>query len=298
MPRWIRKYSKHYLMLLPFFVLYSIFFIYPAISGVYISFNQWDSVHPPEWVGLDNYETIITSQAFSIAAVNLIKYVGIAIPVGVILAFGIAVLVDSYKDSAWGRIFRSAYFLPVMIPLFLTASIWKWLYSPDVGFINTALGWLGIGHVRWLSDPKVMIFSLVIVDAWSSVGFNMLILLGGMKNIPKEYYDSAKIDGANKLQEIIYIMIPQLEPMFFLVIVYGFISALQVFDVPWILTQSTFDTYGGQQYGLLFPVMAMMGRAFNNLKFGSATAYGLLLMLFILVLTLIQFSLRRRQTSE
>jgi multiple sugar transport system permease protein len=143
-----------------------------------------------------------------------------------------------------------------------------------------------------------MLYSLIIVDAWASVGFNMLLLLGGMKNIPSDYYDAAKIDGANKFQEIIYVMIPQLEPIIFLVIVYGVISALQVFDVPWILTQSSFDTYGGQEYGMLFPVMAMMGKAFNGLKFGYATAYGLILMLFILALTLIQFLLRRRQASE
>ena len=298
MLRWLRKYTKHYLMLSPFFILYSIFFLYPAISGVYISFNQWDSVHPPEWIGIANYTNILTSGPFAIASLNLIKYVCIAIPLGVLLAFGLAVLVDSYKESTWGKIFRSAYFIPVMVPIFLTASIWKWLYSPDVGFINTALGWIGIGHVSWLTDPKVMLYSLIIVDAWASVGFNMLILLGGMKNIPSEYYDAAKIDGANKFQEIIYIMIPQLEPMFFLVITYGFISALQVFDVPWILTQSTFDTYGGQQYGLLFPVMAMMGRAFNNLRFGYAAAYGLILMVFILAVTLVQFSTRRRQASE
>jgi multiple sugar transport system permease protein len=298
MQRWIKKYTKHYLMILPFFALYSIFFIWPAIWGIYISFNRWDSVHAPHWIGLANYASILSSPAFKIAFTNLLKYVAIAIPLGVVLAFALAVLVDSYKEGIWGKIFRSAYFIPVMIPLFLTASIWKWLYSPDVGFLNTLLGILHMGHVRWLSDPKVMIYSLVIVDAWASVGFNMLILLGGMKNIPSEYYDAAKIDGANKFQEIIYVMIPQLEPVLFLVIVYGFISALQVFDIPWILTQSTFDTYGGQQYGLLFPVMAMMAGAFNNLKFGYASAYGLLLMLFILILTLFQFSLRRRQAYE
>lgn len=298
MQKWMRKYSKHYLMLLPFFLLYSIFFLYPIIFGLYVSFFNWDSIHKAIPVGFRNYYSIVISQPFALAFTNLIKYVCIAIPLGVVLAFGVAVLVDSYKESIWGKIFRSAYFIPVMVPLFLTASIWKWLYSPDVGFINTALGWFGVGHVHWLDDPNVMIYSLIIVDAWASVGFNMLLLLGGMKNIPAEFYDAAKVDGANKWQEIIYIMIPQLEPMFFLVIVYGFISALQVFDVPWILTQSTFDSYGGTQYGLLFPVMAMMGRAFNNLRFGYAAAYGVILMLFILVLTLIQFSLRRRQAAE
>ena len=295
---WIRKYSKHYLMLLPFFLLYSIFFIYPIISGIYISFFKWDSVNPPVWVGLENYSKTITSSSFATVSVNLLKYVAVAIPLGVVLAFGIAILVDSYKNSFWGNIFRSAYFIPVMVPLFLTASIWRWIFSPEVGLLNTALGWLGIGPFFWLTDPNVMIISVIIVDAWAFVGFNMLLLLGGMKNIPSEYYDAAKIDGANKFQEIFYITIPQLEPIFFLVIVYGFISALQIFDIPWILTHSKFDSYGGPQQGMAFPVMAMMVTAFNSLKFGRAAAYGLILMLFILVFTLISFAIRRRQESE
>ncbi len=103
MLRWIRKYNKHYLMLLPFFVFYSIFFLYPAISGVFISFTNWDSIHPPKWVGLDNYANIVTSPAFAIAAINLIKYVCIAIPLGITLAFCVAVLVDSYKEFRLGE---------------------------------------------------------------------------------------------------------------------------------------------------------------------------------------------------
>ena len=298
MQKWIRKNSKHYLMLLPFFSLYAIFFIYPVFSGIYISFFNWDSVHPPVWVGLENYRSTLTSPSFATSSLNLLKYVVMTIPLGIFLAFCIAILVDSYKESIWGKIFRSAYFIPVMVPLFLTASIWRWMYSPEVGILNTVLGWVGLGPYLWLTDPSVMIISAVLVDIWSSVGFNMLLFLGGLKNIPSEYYDAAKMDGANKLQEIFFITIPQLEPILFLVIVYGFISALQVFDIPWILTHSKFDSYGGPHLGMAFPVMAMMVKAFNSLKFGAAAAYGLILMLFILILTLFQFAIRRRQESE
>jgi multiple sugar transport system permease protein len=296
MQRWIRKNSKHYLMLLPFFGLYILFFIYPTFSGIVVSFHEWDGVHQPEYLGIENYLSIIASPNFTKSFGNLIKYVGITIPINMIVAFALAVLVDSFKDP-WAKIFRSMYFVPVMMPLFLSASIWRWLYSPDVGFINTMFGWFGIPNVGWLTDPDTMIYSLIIVDVWASAGFNMLILLGGMKNIPRELYDAAKVDGANKIQEIIHITIPQLEPIFFFVITYGFISALQVFDVPWILTASKYSNYGGRQQALLFPVMAMMGRAFGSLKFGQATAYGLILMFFIMLLTIVQFAMRKR-TNE
>ena len=282
-------------MLLPFFFFFAVFFLYPIVFGIRISFYEWDSVHTPQPVGLENYAKVVASRGFLKSFENLLKYVSVTIPINVVVAFSLAVLVNSFKGF-WMKLFRSGYFLPTLLPLFLAASVWRWLYAPDVGFINTILGRFGIGEVKWLTDPKVMIFSLVIVDVWISAGFNMIILLAGMNDIPQEYYDAAKVDGASKFQEIIYITIPQLEPVLFLVITYGFISALQVFDAPWILTGSTFISYGGLRQGLLFPVMDMMGTAFNGLRFGRAAAYGVILAVFILFVTLLQFVLRKRQS--
>ena len=189
-------------MILPFFALFSIFFIFPIIWGFFISFNKWDSVHPPTFVGFNNYINVISSSGFTIAFTNLFKYVFLTLPLNIIVAFGFALLINSFK-GVWSNIFRSAYFLPTMMPLFLAASIWRWLYAPEVGFINTILGRFGIAEIGFLTDPRVMIISLVIVDIWISSGFNMIILLTGMKNIPEDYYDAAKVDGANKFQEII-----------------------------------------------------------------------------------------------
>lgn len=293
MHQWLAKNIKHYFMLAPFFILFAVFFIYPILSGFYISFNKWDSVHPATFVGLSNYINVFKSSNFSKSFLNLFKYVALTIPINIVVAFSLALLVNSFK-GVWSNIFRSAYFLPTMMPLFLAASIWRWLYAPDVGFINVILGKLGADSVGWLTDPKIMIFSLIIVDVWISAGFNMIILLTGLKNIPDVYYDAAKVDGANKLQEIFYITIPQLEPVLFLVIVYGFISALQVFDAPWLLTTSSYTAYGGRSQALMFPVMDLMGRAFSGLKFGTASAYGFILTAFILVLTMIQFAIRKR----
>jgi multiple sugar transport system permease protein len=293
---WIKKNYHHYLMLLPFFLLFAVFFLYPILFGVRISFSKWDSIHDPVFLGLENYQKIVSSPNFKKGFTNLLKYVSITVPINIVVAFWLAVLVNSYKGF-WTRFFRGAYFLPTLIPLFLAASIWRWLFAADVGFINNMLGWFGIEQIFWLTDPKVMIFSLIIVDVWISSGFNMLIILSGLKNIPQEFYDAAKVDGASKFQEIIYITIPQLEPVLFLVITYGFISALQVFDAPWIMTASSYVEYGGRMKALLFPVMDMMGIAFNNLRFGRAAAYGLILTIFIFLITLFQFVIRRRQST-
>jgi multiple sugar transport system permease protein len=293
MKHWVRNNLRHFAMLTPFFFFFSIFFLYPIVRGFYISFFRWDAVHPAVFVGLDNYISVANSSYFVTAMLNLLKYVSITVPVGILLSFLVALLVDSFNGIPSG-FFRSAYFVPTMIPLFLAASVWRWMYTPEIGIINNGLNWLHIAPVNWLTDPKVMIFSQVIVDNWRSIGFNMVILLAGLKNIPGDYYDAARVDGANKFQEVIYITIPMLRPVLFFTIVYGFISALQVFDAPWLLTASQFSSYGGRLKGLLFPVMDMMGRAFGTLKFGHATAYGFILMLMILIITGILFWVQRK----
>lgn len=293
MKYWYRKFLKHYLMLLPFFFFFALFFLYPIINGLNISFYKWDSVNPAIFVGLQNYVNLIKSRDFIISFTNILKYVSITVPVGITVAFLLALFVNNLKGFL-SNFFRSAYFVPTMMPLFLAASIWRWMYAPEVGIINTAITALGLQSVNWLKNPAVMIYALIVVDVWRSAGWNMVILLAGLKNIPSDYYDAAKVDGANKWQEMIFVTIPLLEPVLFFVIAQGFIFALQVFDAPWLLTLSTTQGYGGRLKALLFPVMDMFGRAFGVYKFGEASAYGFLLTILIIIITSILFLLRRK----
>lgn len=289
----IKRNLKHYLMLMPFFFLFSVFFLYPIGKGFFTSFYKWDVIHTPEFVGLKNYIDIIHSNDFVHAITNLLKYVSITVPIGILVAFLLALFVNSLHGF-WEKFFRSAYFVPTMIPIFLTASIFRWMYMPGAGLINTGLAFLGIPSINWTTNPTAMIFSLIILDVWRSAGFNMVILLAGLKNIPSEYYDAARVDGANSFQEIIYITIPQIEPVLFFTITYGFISALQAFDAPWLLTVSNNISFGGHSGGLIFPVMDLMSRAFGGLKFGQSSAYGFILTIIIVVITVIFFAIQRK----
>jgi multiple sugar transport system permease protein len=293
MKHWSRKYLKHYLMLLPFIFFFSIFFLFPILRGLIISFYSWDSVNPAIFVQFKNYENLVQSRDFIISFTNILKYISVTVPVGITVAFALALFVNNLKGSL-SNFFRSAYFVPTMMPLFLAASVWRWMYAPEVGIINIAITALGGESVNWLKNPSVMIFALIAVDVWRSAGWNMVILLAGLKNIPNDYYDAARVDGANKWQEMIYITIPLLEPVLFFVIAQGFIFALQVFDAPWLLTLSTTQGYGGRLKALLFPVMDMFGRAFGVYKFGEASAYGFLLTILIIIITTILFMLRRK----
>lgn len=296
MKNWVRKNLKHYMMLLPFFFFFILFFLYPIVRGFVISLYKWDGVNPGLFVGFNNYANLVKSRDFVISFTNIIKYISITVPVGITVAFLLALFVNNLKGF-WANFFRSAYFIPTMMPLFLAASIWRWMYAPEVGLINRLIGLFGFASVNWLKDPAVMIYALIVVDVWRSAGWNMVILLAGLKNIPEDYYDAARVDGANKWQEVIYITIPQLEPVLFFVITQGFIFALQVFDAPWLLTLSTTQGYGGRLKALLFPVMDMFGRAFGVIKFGEASAYGFLLTTLIVMVTGILFILRRKDTQ-
>jgi multiple sugar transport system permease protein len=169
------------------------------------------------------------------------------------------------------------------------------MYAPGVGLINLLAGWLGIGPYRFLIDTHIMLYSLIAVDVWVSAGFNMIILLAGLKEIPIEQYEAARIDGAGRLAEIRYVTIPGLRPVFLFVIAYGFISALQVFDIPWLITASSFESYGGRSGALLFPVMDMMGEGFGSLHFGRAAAYGFILAGVIVVVTSAIYAMQRRE---
>lgn len=289
--------ARHYLMILPFMAVFSVFFLYPIISGFGYSFMEWNGPYDRSFVGFENYREILNSRSMRTAMTNLLQYVAITVPLGITVAFSLALLVDHF-EGFWSNFFRSAFFLPVMLPLFLAATIWRWMYAPNFGLINMIIGWFGFGPVNFLNDPDTMLYALIATDIWVSAGFNMVILLAGLKNIPKHYYEAAKLDGANKLQEIVYITIPAIRPVLLFSITYGFISALQVFDSPWILTGSSFADYGGRQNALLFPVMDMMGKAFGSIAFGEATAFGFLLTLLIMMFTLATYAFARGDSDK
>lgn len=292
-----RRLLPHYAMVLPFALLFAAFFLYPIISGFYYSFHEWNAATEPHFIGLANYEAVLKSRDFSRAMTNLGLYITITVPLGIAVALALALLVDSFTGF-WANFFRSAFFLPVVLPAFLAATIWRWMYAPNFGLVNMILGWFGVPSINFLNDTSTMLYALIAVDVWVSAGFNMVILLAGLKNIPQDLYEAARLDGASRLQQVRYVTIPMLAPILFFVFTYGFISALQVFDVPWLLTGSSFTAYGGRRSALMFPVMDMMGRAFGAVRFGEATAYGFILTFVIILFTALMFGLRAWRTPK
>ncbi len=280
-------------MLAPFVALYAVFVLGPIVASVALSFTHWNGVGSPEPVGIDNYANTLASPALVKAFGNLVLYVGLTVPVGILVALGLALLVDRITGR-WSSLFRSVLFFPFVVPFFLTAAIWRWMFTPGFGLVDQMLGTVGIDTGGWLTTGPLMIPALVIVDTWHSAGFNMMLLLTGLKAVPRDVIDAARVDGAGSVAELRYVVLPHLFPVLFVVIVNAVISALQVFDLPWLLTQSSFTQgVGGPGRGLLFPVMQMAAQGLGTLHFGEASVIAVVLLGLIVVVTAAMFWLRR-----
>jgi multiple sugar transport system permease protein len=291
----IKRNTKHYLMLLPFFAVFLIFFLWPLLYGASISFTKWNGIKPPIYVGFDNYIKVLSSPDLYASAKNLVLFMVSTLIVGISISLFIS-LVASQLSLKFSYFFRSVFFIPNMMPLFLSAAIWRWLLQPEYGPLNVMLTKVGFPNINWFFTSGYAIASVVLVDLWRASGWNILIIMTCILEIPSEYYEAAEVDGANAWQKMRYITLPQLEPIIFLIITNGMIGALQIFDIPWFMSASNYNIYGGQNNNfMLYPVMQVYGLAFGKQNFGGSSAYAMLLLITTLIITGLRFVLRHKK---
>lgn len=184
-----------YMFLAPSVILICVLNLWPIIQTIWFSLNKVQGFQTPEWVGLGNYMAAFKNQDLLMALKNTVIYTVVTVPVGVFLSLITAVFLNtSIKCKGF---FRVCYFLPVISAPAAVAMVWKWLYNSDFGIINFLLSKIGIDGPNWLGDSKTILLSVMIVGIWSMVGYNMVILLAGLQNIPRSYYEAAQIDGAS-----------------------------------------------------------------------------------------------------
>ena len=213
------------------------------------------------------------------------------------IALLLALFINQLNRRAYG-IFRGIFFTPYVLPLFIGAGIWQWFMTTGTGLVASALANIGIGRgINWDSTELYAIVYVLMVDVWNSAGFNFVIISAGMADISPDIYEAAEIDGASTFRKMVDITIPLLEPILFFVITYGFISALQVYDIPWIISSgSDINSVGGPGQVMSFPVMEMVRNIYLGGKsgLGRACAEGVTLMIAILAVTVVQFKARRK----
>ncbi|MGI5175211.1 carbohydrate ABC transporter permease [Dactylosporangium sp. CA-152071] len=275
----------------PSVVLLAVFVVAPIVVALVVSLTDMDlrglaDLSGVGFIGLDNYQRLLTDPLFGTAALNTVLYVVLGVPLIVVFAMAVALLLNQGTSRLY-RGLRAAYFLPAITNIVAVAVIWGYLYNTDSGLINYLLSLGGVEPVPWLDQPFVAKLSLVLVGVWKGAGFNMIIFLAALQGIPREYYEAAALDGAGRWQRLIHITIPLLRFATFFVVVTTTISWIQFFEEPFVMTD------GGPLDGTLSVALFIYKNGFNLSDFGYASAASVLLFVAIMVVTAIQFRLRR-----
>lgn len=274
------------LFILPNFLGFLIFSLFPILFAAYIMFTQWNLSSTPELVGFTNFATMWNDHLFWKTLGNTAYYTFVAVPIGVFLAFWLAILLN--RNMPGTVFFRTIYFLPQITLTVAAAIVWRWLYNPEFGLFNYLLGMIGIEGPKWLSSTTWAMPAIIIMGNWQGIGFAMLIMLAGLQGIPGEYYEAAEIDGANAWQSLRHITLPLLTPTIFFVVITSLIGAFQGFDQFQVMTQ------GGPAKSTTTLVMYIYQNGFSFFKMGYGSALAFVLFVFILIVTLVQWILAKR----
>lgn len=266
-----------------------VFTLGPVVAGFLISLTQWDMLSPAQWIGLDNYRTVLHDPLIWLSLKNTLYYSVLVILVGPVVSLGLALAVDSPLRGV--TVYRTIYFIPVVASSIAIAIVWKWLYQPDFGLLNALLRTVGIKPLGWLGDSQMAMPCVALVAVWQGMGYNMMIFLAGLKGIPAHLYEAAAIDGARGARRLWHITLPLLTPTLFFVLVMSTINSFQVFGEVYAMT------FGGPGNATLVYVYYLWQNAFTWFKMGYGAAMAYILFVIIFVFTLLQVGLLGRRVQ-
>lgn len=232
--KWISEDAKWgYLLIAPTVIGLLILNVYPFIKTLILSFSTTHPFGIYELSGVGNYVTMFQSSEFWRATWNTIYFCILTVPVGVFLSLLVAVLLNAkIKGKA---VFRTIYFLPMVVAPAAVAMVWKWIFNSDYGIMNSLTGM----KTNWITDPKLVMLTCAIVAIWSAIGYDAVLLLSGIQNISKSYYEAAGLDGATGVQKFIHITLPMVSPTLFVVIIMRLMASLKVYDLIYMMVEDT-----------------------------------------------------------
>ncbi len=285
------SFATPYLFLLPALGILGLTVAFPAVQAFYLSFTeyQYDLTQTPQWVGFKNFSILFKDQLFWKTLGNTVLYLIGVVPLLVSLSLGLAIAVNQkIRGITW---FRAAYYTPVIVSLVVAGIAWKALYASN-GFLNQLIKQFGLGDgIPWLTDPKLAIWSVMLVTIWKGLGYYMVIYLAGLQGISPELYEAASLDGSDGWRKHLDITVPLMRPYILLVSVISAISATKVFEEIFVMTQ------GGPLNSSKTVVYYLYEQAFQNLEISYACTIGLVLFLIIFVLSIFNLYLSR-QTNQ
>lgn len=275
------------LFLLPNLIGFLIFTAIPVCAAFVLAFYDYDLLLGASWAGLENFrEMLTTDRVFRAALVNTVYFTAVSVPLSVVLGLATAILVNQALRGV--VLFRSIFLLPYVTVTVALSLVWKWIYLPDIGLINSVLGVFGIDGPAWLTSQTWAMPALILMSVWKGFGYNMVIFLAGLQGIPDHLYDAAKVDGATAWRRFLNVTLPLLSPTTFFVVVISVISSFQVFDQALIMTN------GGPGTATTTLVLYIYQQGFQSFEMGYAAAVALVLFAAIFVFTVIQFLFQRR----
>lgn len=282
------KYLWAFILIAPTLFFIVVMNLWPIIQTFYFSLNKIKGLGAPEWIGFENYLTAFKDKDLGSSIWNTVIYTVVTVPVGTFLSLLTAVFLNTkIKGKSF---FRVLYFIPVVSAPAAVAMVWRWLYNSDSGLINYFLSLVGIHGPNWIGDNHFVLLSVMIVGIWSGVGYNMIILLGGLQDIPKSYYEAAEIDGASSIRKFFSITLPMLSPTLFFVVTTSFIGALQVFDLIFMMVDKANPAIKSAQ-----SIVYLFYRAtFVSNDKGYGAAIAIILLAIIMLCTFIQMRLQKK----
>lgn len=253
--------------------------IYPIFSTIYQSFfKTGDFGKGNIFVGLQNYQKVFADGEVWVSLGNTIKYAIVEVPFSIAIALVLAVLLN--RKMKGRSFYRTVIFLPMVCAPAATAMVWRWLYNAEFGLINHILG----TKIKWVSDPKIALYSIAVIGIWSVIGYNMVLFLSGLQEIPRDYYEAAKIDGATGINAFFHITLPLLSPTIFFVLVTRVISAMQVFDLIYMVIEKNNPAFTKVQS----LVYLFYNYSFEQNNMGYGATIVVVLLVVIMILTVLQ----------
>ncbi|QPC85192.1 sugar ABC transporter permease [Phototrophicus methaneseepsis] len=269
-----------YVFIMPFILGFILWFLVPALVAANLTFQRWNLISPPTYVGTANIERLFTDPILPQSLKATFLFTILSVPIGLVFAFFLAMLINTPIRGI--AVFRTIYFLPSIVPAVASAVLWAWLLNTEFGLVNYFIRELGGPKIPWLQDPGWAIPAFIILSTWG-VGGSMIIFLAGLQGIPEVYYEAAKLDGAGRFRQLWNITLPLMSPIIFFNLVMGFINSFQVFVSALLITN------GGPQNATLFLVLYIYRTAFQSQNMGYAATLSWVLFFILMILSLIIF---------
>jgi multiple sugar transport system permease protein len=267
--------------ILPAFVLLVVFIFYPMIHAFIISFQDYNLISSNNtFIGLDNYKSLLKDKSFLASLGHSFYFAVIVIPVQTAVSLGLALLIR--RPFAGRNVFRTIYFLPVVVSFAIASTIFRLIYNKDYGMFNVILKGLGLPAMDFLSNPNISMFGIIILCIWKAMGFFMIVFLAGLNNIPESLYEAAQVDGAGVFKRFVHVTLPLLKKTMAFVVIITTMDALKIF-VPVYIT-----TNGGPANSTSTVVYFIYDMAFKQMNMGYAAAAAFIFFFAVLIVSIIQ----------